>query len=335
MSMMDALRSLRSLRPLRARVAARFCAVVLLLPAASVVHAQSCIVTNAPALNFSVNPLATGPTDAVSSVTVRCEALLSLLSDTAHVCLHLEAGSGGVGAGSRLMTSGTGTLAFNVFKDAGHTQIWGSSSVFAPGQWLASVHMPALLGLYRTGSVTIPVHGRVPAQSGLISGVYASSVPGTLHATMNPSTACNGAAHPFTLSAQATVVKTCSVSAEPLDFGSRGLLDQPVDATSSLQVRCNAGTAYSVRLGSGSAPGATFANRRMQRVDAPAAAIGYQLYRDAGRTLVWGDGSAGTVTAGGVGTGGESTHPVYARLPAQPSQPPGSYRDTVVVTVTY
>jgi outer membrane usher protein len=63
----------------------------------------------------------------------------------------------------------------------------------------------------------------------------------------------------------------------------------------------------------------------------------YGLYRDAARTRPWGDGSFGTstVTSTGGGVNVVRTHTVYGRLPAQGVPPPGSYSDTVTVTITY
>ena len=62
--------------------------------------------------------------------------------------------------------------------------------------------------------------------------------------------------------------------------------------------------------------------------------VTYGLYQDSGRTQVWGD-SAGTNTAAGTGSGLAQTFSVYGRVPAQSTPSPGTYVDTVVVTVSY
>jgi spore coat protein U-like protein len=63
--------------------------------------------------------------------------------------------------------------------------------------------------------------------------------------------------------------------------------------------------------------------------------INYQLYRNAGRSEVWGDGNSGTVTVAGTGNGAPQAATIYGRVPAQITPNPGSYADQVVVTVTY
>ena len=62
--------------------------------------------------------------------------------------------------------------------------------------------------------------------------------------------------------------------------------------------------------------------------------ITYGLYQDSGRTQPWGD-SVGTNTAAGTGSGLTQTFTVYGRVPAQNTPSPGTYADTVVVTVSY
>jgi spore coat protein U-like protein len=63
--------------------------------------------------------------------------------------------------------------------------------------------------------------------------------------------------------------------------------------------------------------------------------LGYQLYLDAGRSSVWGDGSASSSTSSGTGTGSAQTLTIYGRLPSLANVVPGSYTDTVTVTVSY
>jgi len=60
----------------------------------------------------------------------------------------------------------------------------------------------------------------------------------------------------------------------------------------------------------------------------------YGLYRDAARTLPWGS-TVGTNTTSGTGTGVTQTQTVYGRAAAQTTPPPGTYSDSVVVTVGY
>lgn len=300
---------------------------------------EFCEVTAAPDLDFgTIDPLSTTPHDVTGSITVRCQALLSL-GAVIDICLNLEAGSGGADAQGRYLGGAGGTLPFNVYRDPARVQVWGSDAHFAPGQLLGQVRLTGVLGLLlKEGSTTIPVYARIPANVGAAgAGTYVSDFSGqaSLRYSLLSAAACSGSTHGFGFTVRATVPKSCRVAADPLDFGQRGLINRPVDAQSQIRVRCNQGVAYSVALDPGSAPGATLASRRMQPVAGAHPGIAYQLYRDAVRSQVWGDGSAGTAAATGVGNGEDQVHAVYGRVPAQRSPAPGAYRDTVVVTVTY
>lgn len=60
-----------------------------------------------------------------------------------------------------------------------------------------------------------------------------------------------------------------------------------------------------------------------------------QLVVDATLLTIWGDGSAGTGTFKGTGTGTEVATPVYGRIPARQNAHVGTYSDMVTVTVTF
>jgi spore coat protein U-like protein len=62
--------------------------------------------------------------------------------------------------------------------------------------------------------------------------------------------------------------------------------------------------------------------------------IDYSLYRDAGRSQVWGDES-GTDTLDSTGTGDAQVHTIYAKVPIQTTPPVGTYEDTVTIVVHY
>jgi len=129
------------------------------------------------------------------------------------------------------------------------------------------------------------------------------------------------------------ITKTCAVGTSiPVDFGSQGLLTADVDAVGDLSVTCTNGTTYDVGLNAGGGSGATITNRKMT---GPASAtVTYHLYRDLGRTLNWGN-TVSTDTLAGTGTGAAQSIPVYGRVASQTTPGPGTYNDTVTVTVTY
>ena len=135
----------------------------------------------------------------------------------------------------------------------------------------------------------------------------------------------------------ATVVSACTVSAATLNFGSS--IDPttsavPVDATTSMSVTCTNTTPYTVALNAGANAGgaSNFSARAMKN---GTHALGYQLYADALRSTVWGDGTNTSSTLPGVGIGSSQSVTLYGRLPSLTGAVPGTYTDTVTVTVTY
>lgn len=135
----------------------------------------------------------------------------------------------------------------------------------------------------------------------------------------------------------ATLVASCNISGSVLNFGSG--IDPlaaavPIDASSTLTVQCTNTTPYSVSLNAGvNAGGASVFGSRA--VKSGAHLVGYQLYLDTGRATVWGDGSASSSTVSGTGSGSNQSLTIYGRLPSLSGAVPGSYTDTVTVTVNY
>ena len=130
----------------------------------------------------------------------------------------------------------------------------------------------------------------------------------------------------------------CSVSATGVAFGIYDTTAAaPDDATGTISVSCTplSGLAgYTVSLSTGSS--GSYTARRMA---SGGSTLNYNLYSDAARTQVWGNGSGGTDTVGSfillAFFGGFGTHQVYGRIPARQAADPGSYADTIIVTVTY
>lgn len=119
----------------------------------------------------------------------------------------------------------------------------------------------------------------------------------------------------------------CSVSSVGVVFGSYdSLTSTPLDGVGVISVDCDVSTSFTVALSSGYG---SFAQRQMI---AGSSQLGYNLYTDASRTMVWGDGvSAGTVSA----TGSSLNLSVYGRVPAQQNVAAGTYADSVSITVSY
>ena len=129
-----------------------------------------------------------------------------------------------------------------------------------------------------------------------------------------------------TLQVQATVLNTCAVSTSPVVFSNVGL--SAATANGSITINCTNSDALSVTLDGGGS--GNIAARALTHASLPTS-FTYQLYSNAGRTTVWGDG----VTGSAFSTSGPSqTLVVYGATTGTPSAA-GSYSDSVQVTVTY
>ena len=154
-------------------------------------------------------------------------------------------------------------------------------------------------------------------------------------AALAASGAAHAAASTGSLAVSAAVVNNCMLESAVMDFGNYNPGAQR-NAQGDINVRCSSGLAYSIGLGTGTAPGATETNRSMRN---GAVLLSYALYRNPPRNQNWGQTlAADRVT--GVGTGMSSTnnHRIYGQIPSTPGNAavtPGFYTDTVVVTITY
>ena len=148
-----------------------------------------------------------------------------------------------------------------------------------------------------------------------------------------PSTCGTNLSIRFPFIVSATVIKSCTVTANTLDFGTpAGFLTTNIDSTTTVQATCSNTTPYQIGLDNGQNFSAT---RRM--AGGSSEFIGYELYRDSGRssTQRWGS-SPSTDTVGDTGTG--SAQPavtIYGRVPPQTTPSPGNYTDTITVIVSY
>ncbi len=133
------------------------------------------------------------------------------------------------------------------------------------------------------------------------------------------------------LPVNATVAAACIFgNITSVNFGNyTGVLN---NATGGIEVNCTNGTAYTISLGPGTFAGATTTTRRM--TGTPSGNLAYALFRDAGRTLNWGN-VIGTDTVAGTGTGGIQANIVYGQIAAGLTPVAGSYNDTVLITITY
>lgn len=135
-----------------------------------------------------------------------------------------------------------------------------------------------------------------------------------------------------TFSVTATVLPSCTViGGGTLAFGIVTPGNQS-DGTVSVTATCTVGTPYTLSLNAGTGSGATMTQRRMT---SGADTLAYGLYRDAGRSQPWGDGTGGSSTVTSTGTGLAQSFTVYGRVPSSATATVGVYLDTITVTATY
>ena len=135
-------------------------------------------------------------------------------------------------------------------------------------------------------------------------------------------------------SAAAQQTPSCTISAVSVAFGNYNVFTAtPVDSAGSVTFRCNAAAAnISITLTKGTS--STFAPRTMTKVGE---ALNYNLYLDAARTNVWGDGTGGTSTYTNANPPNNQnvTVPIHGRIPASQDVSAGAYSDTVLAIINF
>jgi spore coat protein U-like protein len=122
----------------------------------------------------------------------------------------------------------------------------------------------------------------------------------------------------------------CTITSTSVAFGSYDVFSAtPRDANGTLQIDCNPRENIQVTLSRGSS--AVFNPRTLRN---GTNILNYNLFRNAARTQIWGDGSAGTSTFSGNNIRNR-TLTVYGRVPAAQDAAVGNYSDTIVATVIF
>lgn len=308
-------------------------AFYLALPA-SPAQAQSCTVDITDTNFGSVDTLAGSAADTTATATITCTSTPSTFG--VYGCLYLEAGTGGATSGVRHMSSGANQLDYSLYQDAARSIPWGSPNNPSLGD---AVAFETPIGGGNT-TMTATVYGRIfGGQQGAATGSYSSSFSGTDAAfwyipyndSFPHSSDCTSLEQRDTTSftVLAEVEPNCLVTAQDIDFGNQGILAADLAATGAVDVSCSSGLAYTVALDNGlSGSGPT--SRLMTQ---GAEAVTYGLYQDSAHSQPW--GATGGELVSGTGTGTAQNIPVHAEVPAQTTPSPGTYTDTVVVTVAY
>jgi spore coat protein U-like protein len=152
------------------------------------------------------------------------------------------------------------------------------------------------------------------------------------HALHRASTVLAVAAAAALAPSAARAAPVCSFGvASALAFGVYDpLATAHADSSSTLTYRCPKGQAVRISLDAGLA--GSFAARALTM---GSERLLYNLYLDAARTIVWGDGTGGSQVGPGAvthGAGGTTTAYVFGRIPAGQDAAVGVYGDTIRVT---
>jgi len=141
-----------------------------------------------------------------------------------------------------------------------------------------------------------------------------------------------------TFAVSLTIAAQCVInSTQTLAFGSLGVLGgiggtTNNDATSTIAVQCTNTTPFHIGLDGGTGGGDTTTRKLLNT--GSSATVNYKLYSDTNYTVNWGNTPA-TDTVNDTGNGASVNYTVYGRIPPQTTPAPGTYADTVTVTVTY
>jgi len=255
-------------------------------------------------------------------------------------CLYVSEGPGNLsGVSPRQMTNyNGGSLAYTLYSDAPRTKVLGPQG----GSYTVYEKTLMIAGGSSLVPLNFPVYGRVgPVPAGTAAGSYEAPFNGVFlvysvarNGDYPPSCTTNsGGGNSGTVNmafkATANVSSGCAVSinATDLNFGTVGSLATPTDGTSTITLTCPPNTSWALGLNYG--VNATGTQRRMA---GPAGSyVNYGLFQDSGRTKAWDNGANVLMGSGG----NPSSVTVYGRVPVQPEASPGSYSDTVTVTLTY
>ena len=132
-----------------------------------------------------------------------------------------------------------------------------------------------------------------------------------------------------------TVALSCTITAGALTFSNYDPTSAgDSDATANITTTCTSGGAVVITLGQGSnsAEGSND-SIPVREMNGSAGNLGYDVYTDSDRSIVWGNTSdtGWAFTA----SGSAETTVVYGRIPASQAVGAGSFSDSVAVTLTY
>ena len=151
-----------------------------------------------------------------------------------------------------------------------------------------------------------------------------------------PAAVYNNGTSTATFTVSLTLQANCSITANPLAFGTTGVLGTAINQQTTVAVTCTNTTPYNVGLDAGGVTGSTVSSRLMAGTTTgnTGTTVGFQLYQDAGHSTIWGN-TQGTDTVAGTGNGSAQSINVYGQVPVQATPKPDTYQATVTATVYF
>lgn len=163
----------------------------------------------------------------------------------------------------------------------------------------------------------------------LIAGAGVAALVAGLGVVAQPTVEAATATSSFTVSA--SVSANCTIAAGALAFGAYDPVvanaAANLDQTSTITVACTKGSTGVIQLDNGVNVSGT--TRRMK---SGANFLTYEMYNDAGRTVIWNASNTVSYTAASKATTGIT---LYGRVAAGQDIPVGAYADTVIATITF
>lgn len=318
------------------------CGVLWGLPAENTQAAVTC--------TASMTNVDFGSVDLVSGTGLTTTAMLTYACTNgnnartfARVCF--DVGDGIEGSGNfnpRVMKDTSGNaLQFQIYQPPGFSIVLGSEfNTITPNPYVLNLDLAkgasssgsaSMQGRLATPQTTVPPG----SYQGQFTGIH-TAVTVSESTVAAPSNCGGNSTGTFPFTAKATVIKSCVVSANPLDFGRVDGLPGAanVDKSTTIGVMCSKPTAYTVAL-TPSNNSTTGAGVMSPATTGNADTVAYRLYSDASRAIPWGD-QVGTNALQRTGDGTTQSLTVYGRVVGTSvNVRPDDYKDIVTVTVRY
>jgi spore coat protein U-like protein len=127
---------------------------------------------------------------------------------------------------------------------------------------------------------------------------------------------------------------SCTISTTSVAFGNYNVFTAtPDDSTGTITYRCNS-TAMNISIALSDGSSTTFSPRTLRK---GGEVLSYNLYRNAARTQIWGNGTGGTsvYTQSNPPNNQNVNVTVYGRIPALQDVSAGNYSDTVSAVINF